>query len=1063
MTAIFNNSIYLNERIKNLNLLKKEVKSAHASTIKNRWMNQPPFQQRPEMFEERLHSEQMDAGDFDWILANLDLSTVDQDKLNLEWVKTLETALGKEQEEERKFRSKEYPQIGFLNVATPVILHFESLLKENIASIIKENPSIFPDFESVSNNLKFGLYNRYIKMILKPCILELNIFKLEEKLQGETPQDRFVNFTEQLCDPAIRDYFFQEYPVLCRQMVHTAELWLTNSTKIIHDLVADYQQISIDFFDDEPMGQVENIQTGMGDHHRGGKSVAIMEFDSGKKVVYKPRSLQFDQHFQELVSWLQSATKIPFKLMGIIDKTDHGWVEFIEHTPCNNYQEVREFYVGIGAYSALIYLMNGSDFHYENIIAHGSSPVLIDLEAFFNPRLPVTGSEPVIDDTVLNTGLMPINVSITEEEEGSDLGGITDVEGRKAFMKGHQINNMGSDEMKMTREYGTFEGGKNIPILNGEKINNQADYIDEIQKGFRLVYDAIFKNRTMLFAKGGAMHQFKNDDVRMIFRDTFIYAHLLDEANHPKILGNAIEKERVFDWLWSAVTGFALLKDIIPYEKDALLQGDIPLFTTKVDSLDLVADKGAMIKNFFTASGYELAKEKIMNLNKQDLERQLWLINASITMSDAIQSKEERVSDSPPVNFNEKTPATRTDLIKEAEKVGQFLIDNAYTNKNEANWMGFKAATMDAKKYKLASFAHDLFSGLPGEILFLTYLYEVTEKPKYRALAEKAFNTLHRRVKDNKDMIIGLGGFAGWGGILYCYAHIIKVWKRTDLIPFIESIIDSKDFDQHIKDDKILSLVNGSAGFIIACSHWHKLTHSARSKELCKQAADHLVASATQMPKGAGWIITSKVPLSGMAHGASGFAYALMTAYDMCQDEIYLNYAMKALDYEHSLFVKDQNNWQDCRAYVMNQFGEEIKCSTAWSHGAPGIGLARLFFASRPEFNSEPIHEDLETAIDTTLKNGFRDQHSLTYGSFGNLELLLNFSQKYNDVSLRNKCYQIAQGLIEEINSTGWKCGVKQDLYSPGLMSGITGIGYQCLRLAAPAEVPSILTLSFDA
>jgi lantibiotic modifying enzyme len=34
------------------------------------------------------------------------------------------------------------------------------------------------------------------------------------------------------------------------------------------------------------------------------------------------------------------------------------------------------------------------------------------------------------------------------------------------------------------------------------------------------------------------------------------------------------------------------------------------------------------------------------------------------------------------------------------------------------------------------------------------------------------------------------------------------------------------------------------------------------------------------------------------------------------------------------------------------------------------------------------------------------------------------------------------------------------NLEAPGLMTGITGIGYQLLRLAEPARVPSVLTLA---
>ncbi|WP_278562838.1 DUF4135 domain-containing protein [Fischerella thermalis] len=56
------------------------------------------------------------------------------------------------------------------------------------------------------------------------------------------------------------------------------------------------------------------MQRGAGDSHHGGKSVFILEFESGWQLVYKPRSLAVDGHFQELLLWLnQQGTHPPFK------------------------------------------------------------------------------------------------------------------------------------------------------------------------------------------------------------------------------------------------------------------------------------------------------------------------------------------------------------------------------------------------------------------------------------------------------------------------------------------------------------------------------------------------------------------------------------------------------------------------------------------------------------------------------------------------------------------------------------------------------------------------------
>ncbi|MCN9243544.1 type 2 lanthipeptide synthetase LanM [Streptomyces sp. RY43-2] len=46
-----------------------------------------------------------------------------------------------------------------------------------------------------------------------------------------------------------------------------------------------------------------DVQFEAGDGHRGGRSVGIVTFADGHRVVYKPRSLHVDRHFQELLQW----------------------------------------------------------------------------------------------------------------------------------------------------------------------------------------------------------------------------------------------------------------------------------------------------------------------------------------------------------------------------------------------------------------------------------------------------------------------------------------------------------------------------------------------------------------------------------------------------------------------------------------------------------------------------------------------------------------------------------------------------------------------------------------
>src|SRR5262249_26297307 len=102
---------------------------------------------------------------------------------------------------------------------------------------------------------------------------------------------------------------------------------------------------------------------------------------------------------------------------------------------------------------------------------------------------------------------------------------------------------------------------------------------------------------------------------------------------------------------------------------------------------------------------------------------------------------------------------------------------------------------------------------------------------------------------------------------------------------------------------------------------------------------------------------------------------------------------------------------------------------------------------------------EIDTALKTTLAQGFGHNHSLCHGDLGNLELLLQASQTLGDPQWRAQVDSLATAILESINQYGWLCGIPLGVESRGLMTGLAGIGYGLLRLAEPTRVPSVLVL----
>jgi lantibiotic modifying enzyme len=130
---------------------------------------------------------------------------------------------------------------------------------------------------------------------------------------------------------------------------------------------------------------------------------------------------------------------------------------------------------------------------------------------------------------------------------------------------------------------------------------------------------------------------------------------------------------------------------------------------------------------------------------------------------------------------------------------------------------------------------------------------------------------------------------------------------------------------------------------------------------------------------------------------------------------------------------------------------------TAWCHGAPGIGLARL--RSLSHLDDAASRAEISTALATTLAEGFGQNHSLCHGDLGNLDFVMQAAEGLGDPRWRPQANRRAALILEGIDREGWLCGVPLRVESPGLMTGLAGIGFGLLRLAEPTRVPSVLVL----
>jgi type 2 lantibiotic biosynthesis protein LanM len=950
---------------------------------------------------------------------------------------------------------------GFLNLIEPVIQRALERVEDGARTLAALHSGVPFEPAAAARSLFASLPQQLLSMLGSTMVLELNVARLDGVLSGTTAAERFNSFLDRLRVPETAGALLCEYPVLARQLLLRINQWVDFSLEFLEHLASDRDDIREAFAEGKDLGMLLEADGGAGDGHRGGRSVLIAKFSSGVRAVYKPRSLSVDVHFQELLAWLNARCEgLPFRVLKVLDRGGHGWVEFVAAEECRSAQELSRFYERQGAYLALLYALEATDFHSENLIAAGEHPVLPDLEALFHPR--IGGEDPrqaaalagaAIANSVARVGLLPQLSWSGMDSEGIDLSGLGSLPGQLTPRPVPQWEQSGTDEMRQVRKRVEMAGGHNRPVLAGAEVD-VLDYAEAIISGFGRLYHCLLKHRDELLSAQGPLARFARDEVRVILRATYTYGSLLQESFHPDVLRDALDRDRLFDRLWTAVEYMPHLAGVIPAERRDLESGDVPIFTTRPDSRHLRTSSRKVIPDFFEESGMALARRRLQQLSGQDCARQTWFIRASLAM---LSKETESGWPRAPRPVGGKGDVDSARLVAAARDVGERLEQLALRGEDDVSWLGLTLSRQ--QRWSVAPLGLDLYDGLPGVALFLAHLAEFTGEARFNALARAALAALRRRLADaGSCSSAGIGGFSGLGGAIYALTHLSALWEEPSILDEAERVVDL--IPPLISQDRQLDVIGGAAGCIGALARLHRCAPSIRTLAVAIQCGEHLIAEACPQEHGLGWLsgAAKDHPLTGISHGAAGIAWALLELFALSGQECFRSAALAGIEYERSLFSSQAGNWLDLREASASGSRQGVLrdgCMTAWCHGAPGIGLARLL--SLPWMDDAISRCEIDVALETTLAHGFGGGHCLCHGDLGNLDVLLEACFGLGDAKWRYEVNRCAGMTVASIERNGWLCGNPLEVESPGLMTGLAGIGYGLLRLAEPTRVPSVL------
>jgi type 2 lantibiotic biosynthesis protein LanM len=921
------------------------------------------------------------------------------------------------------------------------------------------------DLEGLSSDLMADLSLDLARAADRTLILELNIARMQGQLPGEDSAARTRAFTDSvLSSPARLRALYRRYPALARLLATICGSWVNGVAEMLTAWADDRDEVVARIFTGRDPGPLTGLGPGSGDPHEGGRRVRVLRFAGGARVVYKPRPLDVDVELQRIVAWMnEGGLATPLPVLQVVRRPTHGWTSFVDHEPAEDTAAIRRYYYRLGALLPLLWIVRGTDFHFENVIAQGEWPMLIDLEMLFSNSMSGSSaiapgpSEPpaqkMLRDSVLEAGILPSQpVSADRKRPSEDVSALGKREGQAWKNDLEFVRDAGTDAMRVERGTATLPPSANLPRLGGREVD-VVGYEGDLLAGMRDAHASLLRARETLLEPAGLLAGAARASVRHVVRPTLQYGTLLGRACHPNRLADALRREY---YLAPRLAGFLSLgprlRAIVPREFEELVDFDIPRFTARPAARSLWRSDGRELRTFFDRSALALCRQRIRDLTADSAARQEEVARLSL-VSLRVGAPHEHThphgGPSEPVSPASPPPSAGT-LVREAREIAHWCRERCVVEGGRAEWFGL--LQNQHLQVSLGPSGADLYGGAAGLALFLTTLARLDPASDVQDLALSA-TRLARRALGHP---AAGGAFDGRGGIAYALLHVGSALGRQQLVD--EALAALLAVSDQAEGDEILDVIGGSAGMVAVLLAFARATGSTRALDAATRFGDRLIAKRIAQERGCAWpnAIASHAPLTGVAHGAGGIAWALLRLGAATGERRFADCGRDGLRYEQAAFDPVHRNWPDFRLPAGQRNGN---APAGWCYGAPGIGLTRLTLPA--EAVGEPERAEIDLVLQGLVELPAHANDSLCHGELGNLETLVRASELLERPELLDRARERAGRVAARRGRSGqWRSGLEGTREPvPGLFLGMAGIGYQLLRLAHPELVPSVLVL----
>ncbi|GAB3464151.1 hypothetical protein GCM10027570_51950 [Streptomonospora sediminis] len=862
-----------------------------------------------------------------------------------------------------------------------------------------------------------------------------------------------------------------EYPRLEPYCRAVASGWADARRELLDRLAADRPLLS-DTFGIAAETDVASLSGALGDRHNRGRTTHRITFADGTVLMYKPRPAGVDQWWADLCSLLRERGAADVHCARTLDRGTYGWQEFLRNS---EEADPARYYRNLGALAAVTTLICSIDLHYENIVAVGDRPAVIDCETLLTAALTPPhdgngdGTYPpdasAISDSVANLLILPgFDPSARNAEISALAGGI-----EPANLQTRQLVDNGRGPRYEMRDFELPAHGTNAPRGTRDR-NSVAGYEQDFVEGYRTAYRGV----VAMWRQGGLarlIDRAESVTLRYVPRPTRTYGAKLNGSTHPNVLRDPLGPDIVLSSLWTTVKTYPALARLMAHEHADLANGDIPYFRHSGGSRDVHCTDGTVIRDYFADDAAGRLRRRLERAGEADLAFQCTVIGLSF----ACERARGTTAGTPVNSFETAAPAAPADAPttrprsdraagaqllnwsdaaerRLAARVADRIRHCVYSRDGEFLTLG--TTVREPLRWIMHSPGPALYDGLSGIAVALAELGAAYDLPEHRGFALEVQASSARQVLRNATPSHGAHG--GAGGVLWAET-VLAARHGAPLGSAAEGLLDLVER----APDGTMDVVSGAAGTVLAATGTLDLLPQAqwaqRLRAAAATAAEMLRSHAQVDGTGAHWpMAPNDTSLIGFAHGSAGALYALARAGE--------HGLARAADTD---LAADTFRWDDAhrRGGVwpdLRAADDDTTTMAAWCHGAPGIALAR---AAWPLADGGP---GLGAALDLLRNSEPGESLNLCHGLLGNALIAARLRHRgatgdemVADADARVRRVIGDRGGPDAVMAgpqPEFETGMAPSVHLPGLMTGVGGLAYWLAATRDPS-VPDVLTL----